>query len=310
MEQKNTTALVPSSALPVSQLPSPMDFPAYERAVQAIPMLSEAREKELVRAWCETKDREAARELVLSHLRLVTKAVKDHRGYGLPEGDLAQEGTVGLMRAVHGFDSRHGVRLAAYAWKWIEAEIREYIFRSWRLVRLGSGTTMRKLFFGYRKTMEGLRKWSPDRPVGVSAEDVARAMDLPEDQVLLAAQYFGGSDLPLLGADDEDAGSADRLMLEAIPFNAPLGPEDVAEQLIDEDLGRRAISIAWQDLDERSREILSARRFAEPAIPLREVAQQWGVSIERARQIEHAAWEKLIHGSRVALETQDGAVES
>lgn len=309
MEHSKTPVTLPST-LPVHTLPSPMDFPAYDRAVQAIPMLSEDREKELVQAWTERKDREAARELVLSHLRLVTKAVKDHRGYGLPEGDLAQEGTVGLMRAVHGFDHRHGVRLAAYAWKWIEAEIREYIFRSWRLVRLGSGTTMRKLFFGYRKTMEGLRKWSPDRPVGVSVEDVARAMDLPEDQVLLAAQYFGGSDLPLLGADEEDSASSDRLMLEALPFASPAGPQDLAERVIDDDLGRQAISVAWQDLDERSQKILSARRFAEPAVPLREVAQHWGVSIERARQIEHAAWEKLVQGSRKALESCDVSLEN
>ena len=297
----DNNALIKLGATPPVNLPSPMDFHAYERAVQAIPMLTEEREKELVEAWRDRQDREAARELVLAHLRLVTKAVKDHRGYGLSEGDLAQEGTVGLMRAVHGFDHRHGVRLAAYAWKWIEAEIREYIFRSWRLVRLGSGTTMRKLFFGYRKTLDGLRKWSPDRPVGVSVEDVAHAMDIPQDQVQIAAQYFSGQDIALIGQDEDDAPDEDRLMLEALPMAGAPQPDEIVERYSDDELGRQAICVAWQALDDRSQKILTARRLVEPATPLREVAQEWGVSIERARQIEHAAWEKLVAGSRKVL---------
>lgn len=289
---------------PITALPSPMNFAAYERAVLGLPMLTRQREDELVKAWQEGGDKEAARELVLSHLRLVTKAVKDHRGYGLPDGDLAQEGTVGLMRAVHGFNQDRGVRLAAYAWKWIEAEIREYIFRSWRLVRLGSGTTMKKLFFGYRKTMEGLRKWSPDRPVGVSPEDVARALDLPADQVSIAAQYFTAQDVALLSFDDEDGTpSSDRTMMEALSSDArDADPQALVASLIDDDMARRALHDAWSDLDPRARAILTARRMQEPAVPLREVAQKWSVSIERVRQIEHAAWNKLVSGSRQRLE--------
>lgn len=289
---------------PIVSLPSPMDFGAYERAVMTIPMLTAQREAELVEAWQTGGSKEAARELVLSHLRLVTKAVKDHRGYGLPDGDLAQEGTVGLMRAVHGFDHRHGVRLAAYAWKWIEAEIREYIFRSWRMVRLGSGNTMKKLFFGYRKTMEGLRKWSPDRPVGVSPEDVARALDLPEDQVCIAAQYFGGQDVPLLATSDETADqNPDQLMHEALLWDSEESdPQALVASFVDDNLARRALAASWSELDDRSRKILFDRRMKQPSTPLREVAKEWGISIERARQVEQVAWNKLVSGSQRHLE--------
>ena len=300
MEQRATSLV----AVPVT-LPSPVDFDAYLRAVNEIPMLSHARETELVHAWRDNQDREAARELVLSHLRLVTKVVKDHRGYGLPEGDMVQEGTVGLMRAVRGFDPSHGVRLASYALKWIEAEVREYIFKSWRLVRLGGGATMKKLFFGYRKTVESLRKWSADRPLGIGHIEVARAMGVSEEDAALALNYFSGKDLSLAAPDEGEEGSSHSfLMGEAsqASFSVDADPAQIVEDENDGAAARRALAIAWTDLDQRSQGILSDRRLAEPPLPLREVAQKWSVSIERVRQLEQAAWTKWVSTARAALE--------
>jgi RNA polymerase sigma factor (sigma-70 family) len=162
-------ALSPHQSL-LPRLPSPLNFEAYARAVQALPFLDDARERELAMAWKTTQDKGAAWELVMAHLRLVVRVVRDQAGYGLSPGDLAQEGTVGLMKAVHRFDPDRGIRLAAYAIKWIEAEVREYIMRNWRLVRLGSGSAMKKLFFGYRQALTSLRRsiqarWPMHKPI-------------------------------------------------------------------------------------------------------------------------------------------------
>lgn len=285
-------------------LPSPVDFNSYVRAVNEIPMLSEERERDLVHAWHANQDRDAARELVLSHLRLVTKVVKDHRGYGLSEGDLAQEGTVGLMKAVKGFDPAHGVRLAAYAVRWIEAEIREYIFRSWRMVRLGGGATMKKLFFGYRKTMDTLRKWSPDRPIGVTHQEVASALGVPEEDAAIAMGYFSGKDYSLAPpGSEEDEAPHQALMASAshLSFSVEDDPALLAEESHDNAVGRQAIALAWKTLDKRSQEILKDRRLSVPPVPLREVAEKLSVSIERVRQLELAAWNKWVASARSVL---------
>lgn len=294
--------LVPAAP---TTLPSPVDFEAYSRAVNALPMLSEARERELALAWRDHQDKNAARELVLAHLRLVTRVVKDHRGYGLPDADLAQEGAVGLMKAVRGFDPLRGIRLAAYAIRWIEAEIREFIFRSWRLVRLAGGATMKKLFFGYRRTVEALREHGSERPVGVSPQDIAKALGVDDKSAAMAMEYFAGSDDSMsLLESDADAGRAN--VLEAQASNVAneeheTDPMAIVGKLRDDDMARRAMARAWEGLDERSRGVLAARRFSEPAVPLREVSEKWGVSIERARQIEVAAWDKLVSMSRELL---------
>lgn len=289
-------------------LPSPSQFEMYARAVQKFPILSLEEEKRLTEAWCQYQDRDAARDLVLSHLRLVVKAVRDHAGYGLPPGDLAQEGTVGLMRAIHGFNPQQDVRLAAYAWKWIEAEIREFIFKSWRLVRLGSGATMRKLFFNYRKTVDALKKMSPDRPVGVSAQEIAKALDLPEDQVQVASRYFLGKDVsmaPTESDDEQGYEGSEALQYEATQYHAWKGGDDTPESIVaehrDDQLGRQAIAHALLKLDDRSRAILTARRLSEPAVSLKELSSQWDVSIERVRQIEHQAWSVVVEKAKQQL---------
>lgn len=270
-------------------LPSPSNFEAYARAVQQWPMLDESEEKRLVRDWREKGDRTATWELVASHLRLVVRVVRDHRGYGLPEGDLAQEGTVGLMRAVQKFNPSVGVRLAAYALRWIEAEIKEFIFRNWRLVKLGGTAAMKKLFFGYRQTVASLRDLKADRTASVTADEVAQTMGLGEEQVRQARAYFSGRDLALEGpAGDDTESPSDALMLEALPSN-----QDTPEMLVEEQDRQAAVHSlvhrALAKLPERERAILVARKMTSPAKGLAELGAQWGVSAERVRQIENKA---------------------
>lgn len=278
-----------------TRLPSPTQFDAYARMANQMPMLEEKQERELVEAWRARQDAQAARALVLSHLRLVVRVVRDHRGYGLPEGDLAQEGTVGLMRAVHRFDPSMGVRLAAYAVRWIEAEVREFIFKNFRLVRMGASSAMKKLFFGYRQTLSSLRSMGEDREVGVSVQDVAQAMGVTEAQAQLAHAYFSGRDLgwdtPAPGRDNEN-GPDEALMLEALPSDAP-----TPAALVEIHDSRQAIVTqvrhALSQLSERDRAVLEARRLVSPPVGLAELGQQWGVSAERIRQIEQRALKQI-----------------
>lgn len=287
---------VAQGALPVpARLPSPTQFDAYARMAQQWPMLSEAEEKDLVAAWRESQDAEAARALVLSHLRLVIRVVRDHRGYGLPEGDLAQEGTVGLMRAVHRFDPAVGVRLAAYAVRWIEAEVREFIFKNFRMVRMGASSAMKKLFFGYRQTLASLRALGDDREVGVSVQEVAQAMGVSQAQAELAHAFFGGRDLgwETPGSGEEaDAGPNQALMLEALPSDAPT-PAILVENANSRQAIVGTVQRALAQLSERDRAIVQARRLTTPAVGLAELGQQWGVSAERIRQLEQRAVAQL-----------------
>lgn len=291
----------PSAGALVAQapatLPSPSNFEAYARAVQQWPVLSAERERDLIQAWRDRGDRDAARDLVASHLRLVVRVVRDHRGYGLSQADLAQEGTVGLMRAVHRFDPSVGVRLAAYAVRWIEAEIREFIFRNWRLVRLGSSAAMRKLFFGYRQTMEALRAMKAPRQAGIGAAQVAQALGLTAAQVDQVRLYFGGRDLALEAPWVETEGGWDEapsqaLMLEALPDDTA-GPAAQAEEDDRQQAMKTAVGAALAELPERDRAILVARRLDAPPVGLAELGERWGISAERVRQIEARAAQRM-----------------
>lgn len=288
----NIAPVVPSGGMPVpAQFPSPTNFEAYARMAHAWPMLKEQREEALVKAWREHQDAEAARELVLSHLRLVVRVVRDHRGYGLPEGDLAQEGTVGLMRAVHRFDPKIGVRLAAYAVRWIEAEIREFIFKNFRMVRLGTSSAMKKLFFGYRKTLASLRQMGSERQVELSDQDMANAMGVTTEQVEIARAFFTGKDLGWdMPAQDteEEVGSNQAMMLQALPLD-----HDTPETLVETNSTRQAIvrsvQAALSCLPERDQAIVRARRLSSPPVGLAELGAHWGISAERVRQLEQRA---------------------
>lgn len=281
------------ACMDIQLLPSPTDFEAYARFVQKWPMLSAGEEARLIKAWHEEGDRLAARDLVTSHLRLVVRVVRAHRGYGLSSGDLAQEGTVGLMRAVQKFNPLVGVRLAAYALRWIEAEIREFIFKNWRMVRLGGTAAMKKLFFGYRQTVASLKKMDADRKVGVTAAEVARAMGLTAEQVDQARQYFDGRDTALESPRFEDSEApSDALMLEALPSG-----ENHAEAYEEEDRQAAITSVVRQALNrlpERDRAVVIARQLTVPPVGLVDLGKQWGISAERVRQVEKRASQRLL----------------
>lgn len=280
-----TTAL---SALP-NTLPSPLNFEAYARAVQQLPYLDEERERTLASAWKERQDKLAAWELVMAHLRLVVKVVRDQSGYGLSPGDLAQEGTVGLMKAVHRFDPERGIRLASYALKWIEAEVREYIMRNWRLVRLGSGAAMKKLFFGYRQAVAHLRQWGDTRDVTPTVQALAQELDLDAQQVRQAQAYFTGRD-EALEAPSEDASREERREVnDWFTASQHADPAWVVEEADQEHHEHAALTQALATLPERDRAILTARLLQDPPQGLAELGRQHGVSAERVRQIEKRA---------------------
>lgn len=279
------------SPLPTS-LPSPLNFEAYARAVQQLPFLDEPRERQLAAAWRDQKDPMAAWQLVMAHLRLVVKVVRAQRGYGLPAGDLAQEGTVGLMKAVHRFDPARGIRLGVYALKWIEAEVREYIMRNWRLVRLGSGAAMKKLFFGYRQAVDALRGWGVERDVAPTLQALARQLDLDPAQVAQAQAYFRGRDVSLErppGAEDENEPIEERRDLQQAADLAPSDPADTVAEDEAAQVQHDRLHQALARLPARDRAIVVARHLAESPKGLAELGREHGVSAERVRQIEQRA---------------------
>jgi RNA polymerase sigma-32 factor len=302
---ENSLTVIPSSGkYPVVSLPSPTQFEAYAHVANSLPLLSPEAEADMIEGWISNQDKEAARQLVLSHLRLVIKSVRSHAGYGLSPGDLAQEGTVGLMKAVQRFRPEIGVRLASFAMRWIEAEIREFIFRSWRMVRLGSGGAMRKLFFSYRKTLTELRHLDPDRVAGVSAQEIAQALEVSVDQVRLVEGYFRGTDMSISPPETEDDVPMPELdTSHSLAWESSIqGPEDHAIRSIDEAHGKKAIALGWSQMTDREQKVLQARRLRSTPLGLKEVGSQLGISAERVRQIEDAAWEKLVRISRRKLE--------
>lgn len=292
------TAAVTMSPLvshPSHTLPSPLNFEAYARAVNQLPFLDEARERELATAWHDRKDKLAAWELVMSHLRLVVRVVRDQAGYGLSPGDLAQEGTVGLMKAVHRFEPAKGIRLASYAIKWIEAEVREYIMRNWRLVRLGSGAAMKKLFFGYRQAVASLQSWGVDRDVAPSVQALAKELDLDDRQVAQAQAYFAGRDVGLTRDREGEDSQEERSGLQALAFGGATvaDPAWAAEAADQETQRHQALAQALAQLPERDRAIVEARHLTATPLGLAELGERHGVSAERVRQIEKRALENL-----------------
>jgi RNA polymerase sigma-32 factor len=223
----------------------------------------------------------------------VVRVVRDHESYGVSPGDLAQEGSIGLMKAVRRFDPSRGVRLGAYAVRWIEAEVREYIAHNWRLVRLGSSTAMKKLFFGYRQTVAALRQWGEERDVAPTTQAVADALNLSPAQVARAEAFFRGQDLTLAPSAEEDGDSGaqvqDRWGLQVWTQEGHLTPQ---ERLAEEDLTafrHRTLDAALAQLPERDRAIFTARRLQEPAEGLAHLGERFQISAERVRQIEARA---------------------
>ena len=260
---------------------------AYIERVSAIPMLSREEELELARRFRDDQDLDAARALVLSHLRFVVHIARGYLGYGLPVGDLIQEGNVGLMKAVKRFDPDMGVRLVSFAVHWIRAEIHEFVIRNWRLVRVATTKAQRKLFFNLRRMKKNLAWLSDEETKAVAGELGVAPREVREMERRLSARDLSFDPAP--DAGDEESIASPSLYLPALDGD----PATIVEQ--DEWNGVVAGSLAnaIEGLDERSRTVIRSRWLGEEKKTLQDLAADYGVSAERIRQIEAAALTKL-----------------
>ena len=260
---------------------------AYVERVARIPVLSREDELALARRLRDHEDSDAARQLVLSHLRFVVHIARGYSGYGLPVGDLIQEGNVGLMKAVKRFDPDVGVRLVSFAVHWIRAEIHEYVLRNWRLVKIATTKAQRKLFFNLRKFKKNLG-WLTE----TETKAIARDLGVSTAEVTDMEQRLSSRDLsfdPAPDADDEDGSYSPSAYLQ----NPESDPSIAVErEQWDEDTADR-LAQAMLTLDERSQNILRSRWMTEEKATLHELADQYGVSAERIRQLEANAIKKL-----------------
>lgn len=285
-------ALVPSNknamALGLGFTGNLGNLDAYISAVNRLPMLTPEDEKRLGRNLKENNDLGAAQELVLSHLRLVVSIARGYLGYGLPHADLIQEGNIGLMKAVKRFDADQGVRLVSYAMHWIKAEIHEYILKNWRLVKVATTKAQRKLFFNLRSHKTGLDAMSP-----AQIDQLAKLLDVKREEVIEMETRLSGRDIALESpTDDED----DKFAPIAYLSSEQSEPTRVLEAEQVTRLHSEGLETALGKLDPRSRRIVEARWLANDdgsGATLHTLAEEFGVSAERIRQIEAAALKKM-----------------
>jgi RNA polymerase sigma-32 factor len=261
----------------------------YLEEIRRFPMLEPQEEYMLAKRWREHGDRDAAHRLVTSHLRLVAKIAMGYRGYGLPIAEVISEGNVGLMQAVKRFEPEKGFRLATYAMWWIKASIQEYILRSWSLVKMGTTANQKKLFFNLRKAKSKISALDEGDLHPDQVKTIARRLGVTEQDVVDMNRRLGG-DVSLNSPIREDGDSGewqDWLVDEGASQESVLAE---SEEL---DNRRKALGLALNVLNERERRIFEARRLAEDPITLEELADEFGVSRERVRQIEVRAFEKV-----------------
>jgi RNA polymerase sigma-32 factor len=259
---------------------------AYIHAVGALPVLSKEDEQDLAIRFRDEQDLDAARELVMAHLRFVVHIAKGYTGYGLPLGDLIQEGNVGLMKAVKRFDPDYGVRLVSFAVHWIRAEIHEFVLRNWRIVKVATTKAQRKLFFNLRKAKKSLAWLSPEETRAVAKDLGVSTKEVTEMERRLSARDAIFDPAP--DADDEHA------FTPAAYLPSPHSdPAELVEKSDWKDDATDRMTIALEKLDERSRYILESRWLTEQKQTLHELADHFGVSAERIRQIEANAIKKL-----------------
>lgn len=261
---------------------------AYLERVSRIPVLSREEERELAERFRRHNDLAAARQLVLSHLRFVVHIARGYAGYGLPLGDLIQEGNVGLMKAVKRFDPALNVRLVSFAVHWIRAEIHEFILRNWRIVKVATTKAQRKLFFNLRGRKKRLG-WLSYEEVKAVAEDLR----VKPETVLEMESRLSGQDIGFEARPDEE--DEDSLIRAPAAYLESDGM-DPAEQIEDDDWRSQqsqALHQALQTLDERSRDIVTRRWLGEQKSSLQELADDYHVSAERIRQLEKNAMKKL-----------------
>ena len=259
---------------------------SYIQAVKALPMLTADEEHDYATRLRRDNDVEAARMLVLSHLRVVVSIARGYLGYGLPQADLIQEGNIGLMKAVRRFDPERGVRLVSFAVHWIKAEIHEFILRNWRLVKIATTKAQRKLFFNLRSLKQTLGTLNPEE-----VRTMANQLGVKPDEVVEMETRLTGQDIALEGNNPDDEDSFGPIAYLVDPNAEP------ALRLEQEDTARRhseGLAAALGSLDARSRRIIEARWLQEDGgATLHELAGEYGVSAERIRQIEQKAMQKM-----------------
>jgi RNA polymerase sigma-32 factor len=286
-----SSALVPAGrrALALGFPASVGNIDSYISTVNRLPMLSAEEEASLARKLRDEGDLASAQKLVMSHLRLVVSIARGYLGYGLPHADLIQEGNIGLMKAVKRFDPEQGVRLVSYAMHWIKAEIHEYILRNWRMVKLATTKAQRKLFFNLRSHKTGLDTMTPEQ-----VDDLAASLNVKREEVIEMETRLSGRDIALDAPndDDDDAKFAPIAYLSA-EHSEPL---KVLEAKQYDRLQSEGLELALSKLDARSRRIVEARWLANDdgsGATLHELAEEFGVSAERIRQVEAAAMKKM-----------------
>ncbi len=272
-----------SFALPV---PVASSLESYIQTVNRFPILSQEQEIALGRRLRDTDDVEAARGLVLSHLRVVVSIARGYMGYGLPQADLIQEGNIGLMKAVKRFDPERGVRLVSFAVHWIRAEIHEFILRNWRIVKIATTKAQRKLFFNLRSLKQGLSTLGPEEVTAI-----AEQLGVKPGEVVEMEKRFAGQDVALEPKGD-DEGETYAPISYLAGDNAE--PGRTLEHEESERLRRAGLQKALAGLDPRSRRIIEARWLHEKdSATLHDLATEFGVSAERIRQIEAKAFGKM-----------------
>jgi RNA polymerase sigma-32 factor len=278
---------VTALSLPVPALVNAGSLEHYIQGVARFPMLSAEEEVALGRRLRDHNDLQAAQSLILSHLRLVVSIARQYHGYGLPQADLIQEGNVGLMKAVKRFDPERGVRLVTFAMHWIKAEIHEYVLRNWRLVKIATTKAQRKLFFGLRSHKPGFASLSPQETLAVAAQLGVKPEDVSEMEMRLT-----GQDISLEPVTEEEENHLSPIQWLADENADPVALLSEQEQ---EQQAHEHLTQALAALDQRSRDIVSERwlRADESALTLHQLAERYGISAERVRQIENRAMEKL-----------------
>ncbi len=274
----------------------------YLEQIRRFPMLSAEEEYMLAKRWAEHEDSDAAHRLVTSHLRLVAKIAMGYRGYGMPVSELISEGNVGMMQAVRRFDPDRGFRLATYAMWWIRAAIQEYILHSWSLVKMGTTAAQKKLFFNLRKLKGQLQAIDEGDMTPETVREIADRLGVSEDEVISMNRRMAAPDHSLNAPlrVDGDGEWQDWLVDPGIDQEVRYAEVEQLEQ-------RRVLLVeAMEDLNERERHILSARRLQEDPSTLEELSQHYGISRERVRQVEVRAFEKV----QLAMQARTTEIEA
>ena len=294
-----------------ANLPAPSPDTGLSRYMQEIrkfPMLEPEEEYMLAKRWVEEQDTEAAHKMVTSHLRLAAKIAMGYRGYGLPQSEVISEANVGLMKAVKRFDPEKGFRLATYAMWWIRASIQEYILRSWSLVKMGTTSAQKKLFFNLRKAKSRIGALEDGDLHPEKVKQIATDLGVTEEEVVMMNRRLSGGDASLnamVGSSDGESSMEWQDWLEDTDADQA-GDYEYRDEL---ETRKELLAEAMSVLNEREQDILTKRRLSEAVITLEELSEEYGVSRERVRQIEVRAFEKLQNKMR-DLAGKNGLLEA